>query len=187
MRTIRLRLATALLGALLVPLAGAQTAATAPAAVPESAPAAPVDPAYRAVVLDLLEHLRTEAHLQNLRTAMVERELRRDKRLEEHAEVLAQHLDKYMAWEVVRDDIVAAYTTQFDAAEVREVLDFYRSPVGMKVLMHLERLNQAAFVKGVERARENMPELRYRLLEEQQQSAPPPAAPSAPAADPPKP
>ena len=111
------------------------TIATQPAAAQSEA-----SESYRITALELLEYLRTGSRLDVLKKAIVDREIKRDKRMKEFRPELLAHVNKYMPWEDVRESLVSAYTTAFTEEELKAILAFYQSPAGVKVLNHMERL-----------------------------------------------
>ena len=126
---------------------------------------------YRITALDLLEYLRTGSRLDVLKKAIVDREIKRDKRMKEFRPELLAHVNKYMPWEDVRESLVSAYTTAFTEEDLKSILAFYQSPAGVKVLNHMERLNQAVFAAAAKHASDNADELRFQLVEETQKQA----------------
>ncbi len=49
-------------------------------------------------------------------------------------------LDRAIGWEALKGDLVALYTRQFDEQEMAELLAFYQSPVGRKLLESMPAL-----------------------------------------------
>ena len=49
-------------------------------------------------------------------------------------------LEKAVGWEVVKPDLVKLYTSHFDEQEMQELLAFYQSPLGRKVLEKMPML-----------------------------------------------
>ena len=126
---------------------------------------------YRATATELMTYLRTEEHLGRLRATMVQREIATDKRWKEFTAELGAHLNQHMDWDTVRVFIVEGYAEHFTEEDLHAILAFYRTSAGVKVLQHSERINQAAFFKGVKLARENMDDLRYKIVELTQKEA----------------
>ncbi len=50
-------------------------------------------------------------------------------------------LDKAIGWEKLKPDLVDLYTSQFSETELNQLIDFYQSPVGKKMLGKLPELN----------------------------------------------
>ncbi|WP_405227319.1 DUF2059 domain-containing protein [Lentisalinibacter sediminis] len=45
-----------------------------------------------------------------------------------------EFIDREMSWERVEPEFVQAYTNVYDEADLRQLIDFYRSPVGRKMI-----------------------------------------------------
>lgn len=131
----------------------------------------PVDPEFRKAAIELLAYLRTDEQLARVRETMVRREVESDKRWEEFQDELKAHLERYMGWVEVREFVIARYAAAFTEEDLKAILAFYRSPAGVKVLNHMERLKEEGFYAGVEAARSNLEELRFKMLEEGQRAA----------------
>ncbi|MCW8157565.1 DUF2059 domain-containing protein [Stutzerimonas stutzeri] len=50
-------------------------------------------------------------------------------------------LDKAIGWDKLKPDLVALYTSQFSETELNQLIDFYQSPLGKKMLTKLPELN----------------------------------------------
>nr|WP_256930775.1 DUF2059 domain-containing protein [Pseudomonas sp. ABC1] len=50
-------------------------------------------------------------------------------------------LDKAIGWDKLEPELVKLYTRQFSEQELRQLIEFYRSPLGRKVLTQLPELN----------------------------------------------
>jgi uncharacterized protein len=84
-------------------------------------------------------------------------------------------LAKYMSWESMRDDYTALYMKAFSEDELKQLIAFYKTPVGRKALHELPSLMQQGAQLGMDRVQAHMGELQAMLQE------PAPAQPAAPA------
>ncbi len=50
-------------------------------------------------------------------------------------------LDKAIGWDKLKPDLVSLYTSQFSETELNQLIDFYQSPLGKKMLAKLPELN----------------------------------------------
>ncbi len=50
-------------------------------------------------------------------------------------------LDKAIGWDKLKPDLVALYTSQFSETELNQLIAFYESPLGKKMLSKLPELN----------------------------------------------
>lgn len=61
----------------------------------------------------------------------------------EHFQARANgELDKYVAWPQIKPALVALYTQSFSEAELKALIAFYQSPLGVKVLNQMPALTQ---------------------------------------------
>jgi hypothetical protein len=88
-----------------------------------------------------------------------------------------QFITKYMSWKALEAEFLTIYMQAFSEAEMKQMLVFYKTPVGKKTLQQMPKLLQQGAQIGAKRVQEHMPE----LMEAMQQSAakqPRPAAPT---------
>ena len=63
-------------------------------------------------------------------------------------------LDKAIGWDKLKPDLVSLYTSQFSETELNQLIDFYQSPLGKKMLAKLPELNaRSAQLTGQTRKR----------------------------------
>ena len=80
-------------------------------------------------------------------------------------------IERALSWEALRGDFVDAYTAKFTEAELVELADFFRSPVGAKYLANVTELNRLAMEIVRENAMAAAPEIRV-IAEEMQAALP---------------
>ena len=137
---------------------------------------------HAAAARELLTALRAESRVAQLRQALAEQQIQRDKRLSEYRGEINRYMQKYMGWDTMRDEIVEGYKQVFTEAELREILSFFESATGRKALQHMEGV-----IRDVSRARarvlqENSGELRDAIMQARQ-SKPPAEKPAEGAQD----
>jgi uncharacterized protein len=64
-----------------------------------------------------------------------------------------------MTWAALEKDFIGLYAKAFSEAEVKQLLAFYRSPVGKKAVSELPRLVQQGSMLGARKIQEKLPEL----------------------------
>ncbi|HEU4566148.1 MAG TPA: DUF2059 domain-containing protein [Gemmatimonadaceae bacterium] len=168
MRTLR----TLLSLALLLGASAAPAAAQAPAAVP---PAAAPGAAQLAAARELLQLVNLDRTLKGSAEMMIQAQLAANPMLEPYGDVLRQWAGKYLTLEAMGDRMAAAYAGTFTEAELRELVKFYRSPVGRKLAEQTPVLAQKGQEIGAAVAQEHQAELlamiqeRTKELEAQQE------------------
>jgi hypothetical protein len=61
-------------------------------------------------------------------------------------EIMGTFINKYMNWDIIKDQMAVLYTQQFTEKELKELTAFYLSPLGKK----LNQKQPALFQKGAE-------------------------------------
>lgn len=85
--------------------------------------------------------------------------------LARYQEVIGEFLDKSLAWEKVREDILTLYVETFTEAELTELADFYETPAGQKLLRVTPALSAKLNAIGQRQVEANLPEL-DRMIQE---------------------
>ena len=153
------------------------------------APAAKADDAsHRQSVLEFFKLADMESLMNDSIDALLKVQVQNDPRLEPFRPTLKQFLNKYMSWKSLEKDFVDLYVKAFTEPEWKEILTFYRTPVGKKALQQVPRLMQAGAEIGTQRVQQHMPELMQMVQDaamKQQKAAgaKPAAAPAAAPAD----
>jgi hypothetical protein len=78
----------------------------------------------------------TESH-GDIAGAIVEAKIQADPKLESDRAVLLDWAKKIDTWETLGPPTIALYARQFSEAEIRDIIAFYRTPTGQKVLEHM--------------------------------------------------
>ncbi|GGJ89710.1 DUF2059 domain-containing protein [Pseudomonas matsuisoli] len=68
-------------------------------------------------------------------------------------------LDKAVGWNQIKPDMVKLYTTNFSEAELQQLITFYQSPLGKKVMQQLPALNAQSAQIAQARLEKAVPEV----------------------------
>lgn len=79
--------------------------------------------------------------------------------LREFSGKLSDHMMAYLTDEELKVDIAAIYAEVFTVEELRGVVDFYRSPIGKKLVERMPELMQKTMLITQDRMKAMMPEL----------------------------
>lgn len=150
MRTLRTLLCLALLAGVSTARAGAQTQAPAAAAP---------SPAQLSAARELLKLIDLDRTLQGSADMMIEAQLSANPMLAPYGDVLRQWAGKYLTWEVMGERMAAVYASTFTEAELRDLVAFYRTPVGRKLAHETPALVQKGGEVGAAVAQEHQAEL----------------------------
>lgn len=77
----------------------------------------------------------------------------------------AAFLRKNMTWDVLKGDYVQLYAASFTAPELDELLAFYRSPIGQRLVAQTPDLTGKGMALGAERMQKLMPDLQRIVAE----------------------
>lgn len=84
----------------------------------------------------------------------------RQAKSEQYMEEVASVIKEVMTWERMRDQFVVVYAKAFTEQELRELADFYTSPIGKKYVEKQPEMAQAAMKITGEMMQELMPRLK---------------------------
>lgn len=146
-------------------------------------PAAADEASHRKAVLELFKLGDMEGMMEKNIDIMVKSQLQMNPGMPGLEPTYKQFMTKYMSWKSLESDFVTIYMKAFSEAELKQMLAFYRTPVGKKALRETPQLLQQGTHIGAERVQKNLPELMQALREhatkepgEDAQDAPAPAA-----------
>ena len=125
------------------------------------------DASHRKAAETLLMVTDTEKHLQQLAAQVLDGQLKQNPQLAPHRDVFQRFLNKYFNWDSLKAEVITVYTQEFTEKELKQLTDFYKTPVGKKASEKMPRLAFAAGELGLQRAQANQAELRQMLEEAQ--------------------
>lgn len=137
-------------------------------------------PAHRDAAAELLQVMDLERTMMAAATAIVDSQIAQMPALGLYRDVIVEWAGKCLTWENVGPRMVDLYAQTFEENELREMIAFYRTPVGRKALAEMPALMQQGAAIGAEVAREHLSELeamidaRSKALEEDKGVADPP-------------
>ena len=100
---------------------------------------------HRKAAENLLLVMEVDKSLPQIVAQVVERQVQQNPQLAPQREVLQRFLTTYLNWESVKEDTITAYTQEFTEPELKELTEFYATPVGKKAS---EKMPQLAFIAG---------------------------------------
>ncbi|GHG63156.1 hypothetical protein GCM10010919_08610 [Alishewanella longhuensis] len=107
----------------------------------------------------LLESMEMEALMHHSISQMMDLQLQQNPELLPYKDVMMQFFSTYMSWNSLKPEFIKMYSTEFTAAELREINKFYATDTGKKTIEKMPTLmNQGAQI-GMARVQANMGEL----------------------------
>jgi hypothetical protein len=163
---------------LLACTAGAARAQTPAQPQPGAAPAAhTTDAARLAAARELVDALNVQKVLDQSLNTMMRVQMQSNPQLGQFEDVMREFFGKYFTWAALRDGYAQIYADQFTVAELRQLSDFYHSPVGRRLADATPEIMQAGSDLGREAVQAHLPELQQMIMTRMQAPA---AAPSRP-------
>jgi uncharacterized protein len=131
-------------------------------------PAVAVDDAdsHRTAAENLLIVMEVDKSLEPLAEQVLEKQLQHNPQLAPQRDILQRFLTKYLDWASVRQETITAYTQAFTEPELKQLTEFYATPLGKKAN---EKMPQLAFIAGqigLKKAQANQAELQQ-MIEQQ--------------------
>ena len=132
--------------------------AAAGAQAPAAAQAAP-DSSRLRTARELLETMDMMSVLRAGNHAMVRAQSASNPAMVPFEDVLIEWAEKHLTWEVMAPPMSAAYAAVLTEAEMRELIAFYRTPTGRRVVAVTPELTQRGAAIGAEVAQQFTPQL----------------------------
>ncbi len=129
-------------------------------------PAAADENTHREELETLLELFDMEEKSGESIDQMVTFHVQQDPRLGPYTGVLRKFYEKHMSWDSLKDDFIAIYMEEFSEEEIRELIAFYKTPVGRKAIKKMPLLRVKCARIGEEQLLKNLAEW-HRMLQEE--------------------
>ncbi len=97
--------------------------------------------------------------------------------LKQVEDVMRTFLTKYLSWENIESQMVQMYAEAFTEPEVRELIVFYRTPLGQKTVARMPELMQKGTAMGQKAVQDHLPELQEAIAKKMQESGGTPEKP----------
>lgn len=130
---------------------------------PAAARCAEATPSQRQAARELLLLAGTAQAMNAAAEAMVDAQAKANPAMEPYRDVMLTWMRKYVTYEALEPKLIDLYTESFTEAELRELIAFYKTPVGHKALEKLPELMQEGALMGTELAQQHTDELRTML------------------------
>jgi hypothetical protein len=127
---------------------------------------------YRAAIIEFFQIANMEVVMQKSVDAMLSAQVQANPQLAPHEAKMRQFLNKYMSWKSLQDDFIRIYQKAFTEDEFKQIVAFYKTPVGQKTLQELPKLMEQGAQLGAQRVQQHLPELRQMIEGGPAKSAP---------------
>ncbi len=152
-----------------------------PPAAPSPAPSVPqASPTHTAAAEELLTVMKMEQATKQSADVMFEAQLRQNPQLVQFKDIIQEFMTKYLGWQELKSDYIRLYTDLYTEPEIREMIQFYGTPLGQKMQATMPQLMARSAEISQRRLQEHMPELQGKIMErvqsQQKQQQPQPGA-----------
>jgi len=110
-------------------------------------------------VEDLLVVTGTKATLEKAIEQQLKMQVQSTPDLIPYEQVMMRFLEKHMGWQSLKVELIRLYTQAFTEAELHSIMDFYKSPVGQKMITKQPELIVQGTEIVVKKVQDNLPEL----------------------------
>lgn len=112
---------------------------------------------------ELVAAMKMRETWQQTLNNMVEVQARQFAGMIELKGVFEDFFNKYMSWDSIKDDMIKIYAEEFTAGEIKQLTEFYKTPVGEKFALKMPVLTKKGAEIGQKRVQDNMLELQVML------------------------
>jgi hypothetical protein len=119
---------------------------------------------------ELVASMDMERNYARTMDAMIDQQKRSNPMVGQYEQVMRDFFAKYIGWEQVKPDFVRIYAETYTEDEMRQLGDFYRTPLGRRLLETQPQLSARSAELTQNRIMAHMPELMQQMMS---QAAPP--------------
>lgn len=112
---------------------------------------------------ELVIAMKTEEGWQDLLNNMVELQAKQVPGMIEFKDVFEDFFKKYMSWDSIKYEFMKMYTEEFTVNEIKQITEFFKSPVGEKYALKVPLLYKKAAGIGRKRVQDNALELKIMI------------------------
>ncbi len=120
---------------------------------------------HRAAVQEFFNIAQMDTLMQRSIEAALTSQIQVNPQLKPYEGKMRQFLAKYMSWKSLQEDFTTMYMKAFTEDEFKQIVAFYKTPVGKKSLQQMPMLLEQGAAIGAKRVQDHMPELQ-KMLEE---------------------
>jgi uncharacterized protein len=114
-------------------------------------------------VIDLIKLTKVEQQMAASTEAVADAMTKGNPMLVPFRDVIVEWANKYLTWKAMLPEVAKLYKETFTESEIRELIAFYQTPVGQKVLARMPELTQKGFSIGSTIGQAHSDELRQMI------------------------
>ena len=144
-------------------IAVALLAAVAPARTLAAQATLTPTPSSLQAAREVLEITNAKSVMRATMQASFDAQIEQMPAMEPFRPVMEEWADKYLSWDIIAPHLAEVYAQTFTEQELKELIAFYRTPLGRKVAAETPELSRRGAVVGAKIAAEHMPELQQMI------------------------
>lgn len=121
---------------------------------------------HKKAVLELFAVMKMDKQFDTTINQMLDLQTRSNPGLAKMRPTMKRFFAKYMSFESLKDDMAKIYQESFTEAEIKELITFYQTPLGKKLLDKTPDLTKKGAELGAKRVQDNLPELQKMITED---------------------
>ena len=115
--------------------------------------------------VELLEVMGGKDQMQQMHNQFITMMARANPGMATHQDVVKKWAEKYLSWDEMKTGLSAVYKKHFTDAEIKELLKFYKTPIGKKSIVKMPVLFREGSEVGLNLAQKYQPQLKQMLDE----------------------
>jgi uncharacterized protein len=120
---------------------------------------------HRKAVLELFQLIDMINMLKSSIEVSLKAQVQANPAIAPHEKQLRAFFNKYMSWESLKEEFAVLYQKAFSEAELKQLVAFYKTPVGKKTLVQMPELMQQGAQIGMARVQAHAAELQQMMQE----------------------
>ncbi len=124
-----------------------------------ASPGSADEKAHRKAAEDLLTLMEVDKQMQSAIDQSLDIQIKTNPQLMPFRPVLKEFFTKHMTWDAVKDDMIKIYVDAFEEGEIQELIQFYKTPLGKKLIAKTPELTGKGMEIGAKRVQDNQAEL----------------------------
>ena len=117
------------------------------------------------VVYELFETAKMSTVYQQTIEKTLEAQIKQNPEIAPLKDVMTKFFDKYMGWESIKKDIAKIYMKNFTDDEIKQLIAFYKTPIGQKVATLVPVIGVEGAMIGEQRVEAHKAELTQMILD----------------------
>lgn len=114
---------------------------------------------------ELVDVMDMEKNLKETTDALLAQQKEQNPVLAQFDDIMRDFMEKALDWDELRDDYVRMYAQIYNEQELRQLRQFYQTPLGQRLLATLPEVAARSSEISNERLQQFLPEMQRRIME----------------------